>query len=172
MHDQSKEDRKHRERLERQSISEGRADLVGSLNKLASGDILQRAASDVLSGLRAAAQGRARTVGDLNARHDAFLAKAANEALSRTHPLDRAAADFTPQPKQDTSEEGGDPAKDERYVSPLRAAKVPGAEGGVKGGARGYEPKGDGPKPIEPEFLTVEQMRVIAGVKALASRYF
>jgi hypothetical protein len=172
MHDYTKEDRKHRERLEAQSVPMARADRVASLNRLAAGDVLQRSAAAVLTGLRNSAQGRARVINDLNARHDAALAKGvAAEAFNRLHPLSRAAADFRPRPEQEPDSEGTDAAKDERYVSPLRAAKVPGAEGRIEGGGRHYEPKGE-PSSIEPEFLTVEQMRVIAGVKALASRYF
>ena len=69
------EDRRVRERLERSSPrGERRADIVGCLNRVSEDDtVLRHGAEGILLGLRNAAQGRARTVGDMNARHDDWL---------------------------------------------------------------------------------------------------
>jgi hypothetical protein len=135
---QSQEDRKFREMLERRSIDEGRADPIDALNRLAAGDALRRADSVVLTALRSGAQGRARTVADTNARHDEMLARAAVDAS---------------------------------FVSPLRAPKLPGAGGSMQGGNSDHW-SGQGVKTPEPKFLTIEQMKVVAAVKAMMSRYY
>jgi hypothetical protein len=138
MKDFTQEDKAMRKQLEARSINEGRANVADSLNKLAAGDAFQRVAEDALMALRSGAQGRARTVNDLNARHDALLARAAVDAS---------------------------------YVSPLRAPKLPGADGSMQGGNSDHW-SGQGVKTPEPRFLTIEQMKVVAAVKAMMSRYY
>lgn len=166
MKDYTKEDKAQRARLEKQASVGERDDIVGRLNHVTFADaVFQRSAGDMLSSFRASAQGHRRTVNDLNARHDVMMAKAAVEAFNRMDPIKRAVASgFRAQPKQAPDTEGDDAAIDERYVSPLRASKVPGAEGSMNADAqtrREYEPR-----------ITVEGMRAIAIAKAWSSRYW
>jgi hypothetical protein len=157
MKDYRAEDRKHRERLEKQASVGARADIVGRLNRVSEDDVvIQRAAAAILTKLRADAQGRRTRIASRNQRHD----------------LLHKAGVFEERPEQEPDREGDDPAYGERYVSPLRAAKTPGAEGSVSGSAstRDYEP-GKDVRPVEPTFLTVEAMRVLAHARAV-SEYF
>jgi hypothetical protein len=174
---QSQQDRAFRERLEKRSIDEGRADVAGSLNRLSAKDGVQKSAGLVLVALRASAQGRKREVGDLNAKHSEFMAKAASEASNRLHPLDRTAASFRPQPSQAPDREGEDPAYGDRYVSPLRAGKVRDEAGSMRGGSRDHWDDQGGRFLGAREFkeklrLSPEQMRALAIAVTAASRYF
>jgi hypothetical protein len=148
----TKQDRKFRESLERRSIDEGRANITEALNKVAAGDALGQPGLSAYLLLQAAQRTHGQEIRRLNKAHDAYLAKARGAT-------------------QDRSDPGPDPAYSDSFTPKLKADKVP-AEGSIKGNAREYEPKGDGARPIEPTFMTVEQMRVVAGVKALMSRYF
>ena len=63
--DWSKEDRRHRERLEKQASVGERLNVVGLLNGVGMDDAVhQRSAVDTLMKLRGGAQGRARTTAD------------------------------------------------------------------------------------------------------------
>jgi hypothetical protein len=67
-----------------------------------------------------------------------------------------------------------DDARDQPYVTPLTGTyeRVRDAGGSMGADARTDHFADGRVRPVEPEWLTVEQMRVIAGVKALNSRYF
>ena len=180
---QARQDRRFRESLEKRSIDEGRVDVAGSLNRLAVQDGIQQSAGDILTKLRAAAQGRRRTVNDLNSKHDAYLAKS---AFNRPHPssLARAEADFRPRPSQERDTEGTDPPYRERFVTPVIEGRtydrVKDADGSMRADGRTRADKWDGQggrnlglKEMAEELrLTVEQMRALATARVVASRYF
>jgi len=66
--------------LEKNSPRGERADIVGRINAVSENDVvIQRSAPAILLGLRNAAQGRARAVGDMNARFERLLASGALE---------------------------------------------------------------------------------------------
>jgi hypothetical protein len=176
---QAQQDRRFRKALEARSIDQGRADVAGSLNRLAVQDGMQQSAGVILSKLRLAAQGRRRTVGDTNARHDAMLAKAVLvEKFNRLHPLARR----TPaSPTSDIPVGERDDARDDRIGPDLRDhVRVTDAGGRMDADARTRESHfaGQGGRELGArEFkadlnLSVEQMRALATALVTHSRYF
>jgi hypothetical protein len=156
MKDYRAEDKAQRARLEKQASVGPRADMVGHLNRMAAGDVLQRSAVDVLGKLRADANGRRVRIADRNQRHDLLYR----------------AGVFAERPAQEPDREGSDPAYGDRYVTPLRAAKTPGAEGSISGGDAKAKYGGSGVKTAEPTFLTIEAMRQLAWARAMANRHW
>jgi hypothetical protein len=162
-HERLHTDRLVRERLEKTSPKgERRADVCGMVNGLAA-----RHAAGELPGLASYGLLRMRQAGDAaavrqhNRAHDEWFGRAAAERPT-----------FADQ----------DDARDQPYVTLLRADRVRDADGALHGGASTEDGANDGSdhwasgrvEPIEAgvEVLTVEQMRVIAGVKARNSRYW
>jgi hypothetical protein len=186
MRDFTAEDKAQRARLEKQASVGDRANVVGNINRVSVDDTLfQRSAVAVLTRFPAGAQGRRRTVGEMNARHDAYLAK--SERLDRLHPssqLARAEASFRPQPSQDPDREGDDPASRERFVTPLREGetydRVMDADGSMDADARTRASHfaGQGVKDLsladmkERLILSLEQMRALSFAKLASSRYW
>ena len=136
--------------MEKNSPKGERANIVDRLNSVSEDDrVIQRSAGDILTGLRNAAQGRARTVGG----HDTWLSRARVPA--------------EPDPFTD-----GDAPADER-IRLMTAARVRGESGNMQASAetRAQLFGGQGVHGIEPDWLTVEQMVVLAAARAKARRY-
>ena len=166
MRDFKAEDRAQRAKLERQSSAGQRADIVGSLNKIAAGDA-RRELPGVLAyrALMAAQGGHARDVARLNKRHDLLMRTG---RLDRIHPdsLARAAAE---RPRVSAAEE--DDARDSLYVTPLKAGRVPDADGSMvaDAGTRAGHWDDQG---VHPRTFTIEEMAALAAAQVRASRYF
>jgi hypothetical protein len=153
MVDWAKEDRKQRDKLERASRRGERADVVGTINKM----VGQHAARE-MPGL--GAYGVIRLLQD-NGAH-------ARKVRQHNAAFEKMLADGASGKAAERS------AGDERYTPKLEADQVRDADGSMDADARTRADHfgGQGVHPIEPEWLTVEQLRVIAGVKALNSRYW
>jgi hypothetical protein len=181
MKDWSREDRRQRERLEKQASVGERLNVVGLLNGVGMDDAVhQRSAADVLTKFRNAAQSRARTIASLNARHDAYLAKAALvEKFNRLHPLLQRRTPASPTSDIPVGER--DDARDDRIGPDLRDhVRVTDAGGSMDADARTRESHfaGQGGKELGArEFkaelnLSIEQMRALATALVTHSRYF
>jgi hypothetical protein len=147
-----------RERLEKNSCGMGRANVLGTVAALAAVDALAgRSLEGTLTGLRKMAQ------------------------ASRTYtPTDPTWAEpgykqFIPG-KTRTAPDGSDDARNEQFVSELRAGRVRDADGKITGDAatRADHWASGRVEPIEPDarIMTVETMRVLAAARAMAHRYW
>ena len=150
--DWTKQDREQRDRLQKHAgVGERRANIVSILNGVSENDvIIQRSAGDVLTGLRNAAQGRARTVRDMNAKHD-FLLKSGRIA---------AEPDLV----------GNDPPYRERFVSELRATRVRDAAGAMHGAQSTEDGANDGSDHwVSGEVSDAMDVLSVADMKHIAS---
>jgi len=170
--------------------------VVGRLNAVSENDrVIQRSAGDVLSGLRNLAQGRSRTVGDMNARHDACLRRSttaapvqAGASYGDSRSLDDrrgpSGSRFNFRPSDPGNRRGSRFEWGERFDPPRRVPRIRDVEGALHGDGRddgdtgdrnsGSDHWADGKvRPIEAgiEVLTTEQLRVLAEVKSRQSRY-
>jgi len=154
MRDYTKEDRQHRERLEKNSSAGVRANVVDALNRIGENDDVQRSAADVLLGLRKAAQGRARTVREMNARHDA-LQRGSNFETWQDDPGQREPSRFD---------------QGEQFDPTLTAGRISDAAGSMATDARTRD-HWDG-QGVHPQTLSLEQMRSLAAAQVMARRYW
>ena len=156
-----------RKRLESRSFAGERVDRAGMLNKVVAGDELQgRVGLSSYLLLMMAQQGHDRHVRQLNKAHDLV-------GFDRLHPSSPMRRRVPASPTSDIPANERDDARDDRIGSELRAGRVRDTGGGMDANARTRaDYSGQGVRPVEPEWLTVEQMATLAAARALASRYF
>ena len=152
MVDWTKRDREQRERLERNSPRGTRADVVGSLNKVAVGHAEREmpglGAYGVIRLLQQGEARQARTAHQYNATFEKMLASGALDKRTRT-PRDPTFAEpgirpFVPG-KTDVSPGAGDAdAREENYVPPRRVGIVADAEGRMHGAKSTEDGANDG----------------------------
>jgi hypothetical protein len=179
MKDYRQEDRRHRERLEKQSISEGRADVAGALNRLASGDAQGMPGVAAYLLLQAAQRTHGRHIAKLNKAHDRAMAAG---KFNRLHPNSELARRLVPaSPTSDIPISEQDDARRDRIGPNLRDyVPVRDASGGMDSDAQTRRElfSGQGGRELgvgqmaETLRLTVEQMRALAVAQVVASRYF